>query len=98
MSEQRGNTVWEEFKVSGAQLVDTVQQLVHEGNVRRIQVKQEGRTLIELPLTVVAVGVLIAPVAAALGAFAAIATDCTIAVERGPEPPMPPEPPTTPTV
>ncbi len=98
MSEQRGNTVWEEFKVSGAQLVDTVKQLVHEGNVRRIQVKQEGRTLIELPLTVVAVGVLIAPVAAALGAFAAIATDCTIAVERGPEPPVPPEPPTTPTV
>lgn len=98
MSEQKGGTVWEEFKVSGAQLVETVKQIVHEGNVRRIQVKQEGRTLIELPLTVVAVGVLIAPVAAALGAFAAIVTDCTIAVERetGPtagKPPTTPEPP-----
>lgn len=83
--QQRGGTVWEEFKVTGSQLVETVKQLVHEGNVRRIHVKQEGRTLIELPLTVVALGVLIAPVAAALGAFAAIATDCTIAVERGEE-------------
>ena len=82
MNEQKSGTVWEEFKVSGGQMVDTVKGLVHEGNVRRIQVKQEGRTLIELPLTIVAVGVLIAPVAAALGAFAAIATDCTIAVER----------------
>lgn len=86
MNEQRGNTVWEEFRVSGSQLVETVKQLFHEGNVRRIQVKQEGRTLIELPLTVVAVGVLIAPVAAALGAFAAIVADCTIAVERDVEP------------
>ena len=86
----RTGPVWEEFKVSGAQLVDTVKQLVHEGNIRRIQVRQEGRTLIELPLTVVAVGVLIAPIAAALGAFAALATDCTIAVERDVEPPSPP--------
>ncbi len=94
----RAGPVWEEFKVSGAQLVDTVKQLIHEGNIRRIQVRQEGRTLIELPLTVVAVGVLIAPIAAALGAFAALATDCTIAVERDVEPPAPPaEPPTEPT-
>ncbi len=111
MNEQR-NTVWEEFKVSGNQLVETVKQLIHEGNVRRIQVKQEGRTLIELPLTVVAVGVLIAPVAAALGAFAAIVADCSIAVERDVETaaPTPPAsrinverdtestPPTSPTV
>ncbi len=82
MTQQKAETVWEEFKVTGAQLVDVVKQLVHEGNVRRILVKQEGRTLLELPLTVVALGVLIAPVAAALGAFAAVATDCTIAVER----------------
>jgi hypothetical protein len=92
MSEQRPGTVWEEFKVTGGQLVDMVKQLVHEGNVRRIQVRQEGRTLLELPLTVVALGVLIAPVAAALGAFAAVATDCTIAVERETEPPAPPAP------
>ncbi len=85
----RTGPVWEEFKVTGGQMVDLVRQLVHEGNVRRIQVRQEGRTVIELPLTVVAVGVLIAPVAAALGAFAAVATDCTIAVEREEEPPHP---------
>lgn len=74
----------EEIKVTGDQLLQTVQELVHEGNVRRISIKQEGRTVLELPLTVVAVGVLIAPLAAALGAFAALATDCSIAVEREP--------------
>ena len=72
----------EEYTVSGNQLVDTVKNLLHEGNIRRIQVKHEGRTVLELPLTAVAVGVLVAPVAAALGAFAALATDCTIVVER----------------
>jgi len=82
MSEQQRETVWDEFTVTGARLVDTVKQLMHEGNVRRIQVKQDGRIVLELPLTVIAVGVVIAPVLAALGAFAALATDCTIAVER----------------
>ncbi len=80
MSEER--SFKEEFKVSGAQLVDKVKELIHEGNVRRIQIKHEGRVVIEIPLTVAAVGVLIAPVLAAVGAFAALATECTIAVER----------------
>lgn len=80
MSEQRPNP--EEFRVSGAQLVDKVKELIHEGNIRRIQIKHEGRTVLEIPLTVAAVGVVVAPVLAALGAFAALATECTIVVER----------------
>jgi hypothetical protein len=99
MAEQRTGTTWQEFKVTGGQLLDTVKNLINEGNIRRIQVRQEGKTLIELPLTVVAVGVLIAPVAAAIGALAALVTECTIAVERDVEPPTtPPTDPTTSTV
>jgi hypothetical protein len=73
---------FEEIKVSGAQLVDKVKELIHEGNVRRIQIRHEGRIVLELPLTVAAVGVVVAPVLAALGAFAALATECSIIVER----------------
>ena len=72
----------EEFRVSGAQLVEKVKDLIHEGNIRRIQIKHEGRVVIEIPMTVAAVGMLVAPVLAALGAFAALATECTIVVER----------------
>jgi hypothetical protein len=72
----------EEFKVSGSQLVDKVQELLHEGNIRRIVIKHEGQTVMELPLTLAAVGVLFAPVLAALGAFAALATNSSILVER----------------
>ena len=80
MSEQRSGP--EEFKVSGGQLVDKVKELLHEGNIRRIQIKHEGRVVLEIPLTVAALGVLVAPVLAAVGAFAALATECTIVVER----------------
>ncbi len=80
--EQPSGSGPQEFKVSGAQLVDKVKELIREGNVRRIQIRHEGRTVLEIPLTVAAVGVLVAPVVAALGAFAALATDCTIVVER----------------
>ena len=85
------NTFWEEFRVTGGQLVDKVQELIHEGNVRRLHVKQDGKTVLEIPLTIAAVGVVVAPVLAALGAFAALVTDCSIAVEREAEPPVPPE-------
>jgi hypothetical protein len=74
--------VVEEIKVSGAQLVEKVKELIHEGNVRRIQIRHEGRIVLEIPLTVAAVGVVVAPVLAALGAFAALATECSIIVER----------------
>ena len=76
----------EKFTVSGSQLVEKVKQLIHEGNVRRVRLLHEGRTIIEIPLTIgapVAVaGILAAPVLAALGAFAALVTECTIEVEK----------------
>ena len=76
----------EKFTVSGSQLVDKVKQLIHEGNIRKVRLVHEGRTLIEIPLTIgapaVAIGILAAPVLAALGAFAALVTECTIEVEK----------------
>jgi DNA-binding Lrp family transcriptional regulator len=72
----------EEMKVSGAELVEKVKQLLHEGNIRRIVIKQDGRTVMELPLTIAAVGVVVAPVLAAVGAFAALVSSCSIVVER----------------
>lgn len=73
----------EEFKVSGDELVDKVKQLIKEGNVRRIILKnKEGKTLIEVPLTIGVVGIVLAPVLAAVGAIAALVTECSIVVER----------------
>jgi hypothetical protein len=76
----------ERFTVSGSQLVEKVKQLIHEGNIRRVRLLHEGRTIIEIPLTIgapVAVaGIIAAPVLAALGAFAALVTECTIEVEK----------------
>lgn len=75
-------TFKESFKVSGAQLIDKVKKLVHEGNVRRVIIKQDERTIVEFPLTVGVVGAMLAPVLAAVGAVAALVTECTIEVER----------------
>lgn len=73
----------EEFKISGSQLVDKVKDLVKEGNARRIIIKNEkGETLIEIPLTIGAIGALAAPIFAAVGALAALVTKCTIVVEK----------------
>ena len=76
----------EKFTVSGSQLVEKVKQLIHEGNIRKVRLVHEGRTIIEIPLTIgapaVAAGILAAPVLAALGAFAALITECTIEVEK----------------
>jgi len=79
-------TTNEKFTVSGSQLVDKVKQLIHEGNIRRVRVLHEGRTVLEIPLSVgapaAAVTIMAAPVLAALGAFAALVTECTIEVEK----------------
>ncbi|MFB0559547.1 MAG: DUF4342 domain-containing protein [Dehalococcoidales bacterium] len=79
-------TVKEKFTVSGSQLVDKIKQLIHEGNIRRVRVLHEGRTVLEIPLTIgapaAAIGIIAAPVLAALGAFAALVTECTIEVEK----------------
>ncbi len=79
-------TVKEKFTVSGSQLVDKVKQLIHEGNIRRVRIIHKEKTVLEIPLTVgapaAAIVILAAPVLAALGAFAALVTECTIEVEK----------------
>lgn len=73
----------EEFKVSGDQLIAKVKQLIKEGNVRRIIIKdKEGKVLVELPVTIGLVGAVFAPVLAAVGAIAALVTECSIVVIR----------------
>jgi hypothetical protein len=73
----------EEFKITGDEMLAKVRELVHEGNVRRLIIKSEsGITLLEVPLTVGVIGAALLPVLAAVGALAAVATDCTIVVER----------------
>jgi len=73
----------EEFSVNGEELLARVKELIHEGNVRRLIIRNEaGTTLIEVPLTVGLAGVALLPVWAAVGAIAALATDCSIVVER----------------
>ncbi len=73
----------EEFEVNGPQVVETVKRIVHEGNIRRITIKDgEGRSLIEVPLSLGVVGAVLLPVWAALGAAAALLARCTIVVER----------------
>jgi hypothetical protein len=73
---------WESFKVRGEELLGQVKRLVHEGNVRRIRIRQGGRLVAEFPLTVGVVGTVGAPALAALGAIAALLTRCSIDVER----------------
>src|SRR4051812_29538462 len=73
------------IQISGDQLVQRVRQLLHEGNVRRIRIAHAGQTVLELPLTVGVVGVVLLPMLAAVGALAALLSDCTIEVERHPE-------------
>ena len=76
-------TFFEEVKVLGNELVDKVKALIHEGNVRRIIIKDEhGHTFVEIPVSVAAVGAVFAPVLAAVGAIAAMAAKFTIVVEK----------------
>jgi len=73
----------EEFPVSSDNLIERVKELLHEGNVTRIIIKDDkGKTLLEIPATVGVIGVVLAPWLAALGAIAALATNCKIVVER----------------
>lgn len=73
----------EEFKIQGDELLTRVKELIQEGNVRRVTIKNsEGKVLIEVPLTIGVVGALIAPIAAAIGAVAALVTECTVTVTR----------------
>lgn len=79
---------FEEFKVQANELVDKVRELIHQGNIRRVIIKDDkGRTFIEIPVTVAAIGVLAAPVLAAVGAMAALVARFTLVVERAEEEP-----------
>jgi hypothetical protein len=73
---------------TGSQLFEKVKQLIHEGNVRRITIKQDGDTIAEFPLTLGVVGAALAPLLAAIGAIAALVNDCTIEIERNEDPPQ----------
>ena len=75
-------TFWETIKIEGGNVIDAVRDLIHEGNVRRIVIEHQGRTVAEFPLTVGLVGSVVAPPLAAIGAIYALAKDCTIGVER----------------
>jgi hypothetical protein len=73
----------EEFKVNGEDLLKKVKDIIKEGNVRRITVKnKEGKTIVELPLTIGVVGAALVPLLAVVGTIAALVTECTIVVER----------------
>ncbi len=81
MPEEKFRT--EEFRVDGEELLGKIKQLVHEGNVRRVIIKnKEGRTVMEIPLTIGVVGALLAPTLAAVGAIAALLTEATVIVEK----------------
>lgn len=83
-------TVKERFTVSGNELADKVKKLIHEGNIRRMRLIYNDKILLEIPLSVgapvAAVGIIAAPVLAAIGAVAALVTECTIEVEKVEEP------------
>jgi hypothetical protein len=85
--------IFEQINVAGTELAEKVEHLIHEGNVRRIIIKDaQGNTYMEIPVTVATVGILAAPVLAALGTFAALVTSCSIVVERSEEVPKTEEP------
>jgi hypothetical protein len=70
------------IKATGSEIIDEIKQLIHEGNVRRITIKQDGHTVAEFPLTLGVVGAALAPALAAAGAIAALVAECTIEVDR----------------
>ena len=75
-------THWESFKAEGEAAVEKLKALIHEGNVRRVVIQHDGRTIAEFPLTAGVVGTVLAPVVAAIAAVVALLKDCTIRVER----------------
>jgi hypothetical protein len=76
----------EKYTINGDQVVEKVKQLIHEGNIRRVRLIHEGRTIIEIPLSIGApvavIGIVWMPVLAAIGAAAALLTECTLEVEK----------------
>jgi hypothetical protein len=88
MNRQQSTRQTQEFTLDGDQVVAKVKELINQGNIRRLIIKNEdGRTLLEVPLTLGLIGAALLPVLAAIGAAAALATRCTIVVEREEAPP-----------
>ena len=81
MTEEHTRT--EEFRVDGEKLIGKIKEVIHEGNIRRIIIKdKEGKTVLEIPVTFGVVGALIAPQLAAIGAIAALLTEATVVIEK----------------
>jgi hypothetical protein len=89
-------TYWESFKAEGANIADKLDEMIREGNARRVVVEYQGKTVAEFPLTVGVIGALIAPIAAAIGGIVALLKDCTIRIEREVAPVTPEAPKTEP--
>jgi hypothetical protein len=80
---EKENITKEEFRVSGDEVLKKIRELLREGNIRKIIIKtEEGKTVMEFPLTIGVVGVALAPVFAGIGAVAALLTKCTLIVEK----------------
>ena len=75
-------TFWDTVTAEGGAVLDKLKALIHEGNVRRVVIRQDGRTVAEFPLTAGVVGAVLAPVLAAIGAIVAVMQNCSIEVER----------------
>ena len=81
------NKYWESFKAEGETFADKIKSVIHEGNIRRVVVQHQGRTIAEFPLTAGVIGTVLAPVLAAVGALVALLKDCTIQIERAADEP-----------
>ena len=90
------DTSWESFKAEGANVLEKIKELIRQGNVRRVLIEHQGKTVAEFPVTAGVVGVLLAPMVAAIGVLVALLQDCTIHIERADvpagSPPNPSEP------
>lgn len=81
--ESKKESTWaEEFSVRSAEVIDKVKELIHEGNVTKIRIKHEGRTLVDIPVTLGTIGAVVLPQLAALGVLVAVFKRCTIEVVR----------------
>jgi hypothetical protein len=76
------DSTWESFKAEGANALEKIKELIRKGNVRRVVIEHQGRTVAEFPVTAGVVGVILAPMVAAIGALVALLQDCTIHIER----------------
>ncbi|MGI5838625.1 MAG: DUF4342 domain-containing protein [bacterium] len=84
MAESKDKSWQEEIQVKGNELAEKIREIIHKGNVTKLKVKNGDQTIVEIPVTAGAIGAIIVPKLAALGAIAALLTKCTIEIERTP--------------